>query len=161
MSKNNSKKGFERKLKKDGLTNKKYVDLLEVDKPIAGQTFGCFSFISPETILKQREMYYFDEFLKQWEMNKSMEKFHQFLNFLSFKYKLQFEEVIKSQYQSLIFNDGFTFGECTNTDQGINQIVLVNFEESVRTLSYDLTLIAERLGVVAATEIAMADEVAT
>ena len=95
MSKNNSKKGFERKLKKDGSTNKKYVDLLEVDKPIAGQTFGCFSFISPETILKQREMYYFDEFLKQWEMNKSMEKFHQFLNFLSFKYKLQFEEVIK------------------------------------------------------------------
>jgi hypothetical protein len=28
-------------------------------------------------------------------MNKSMEKFHQFLNFVSFKYKLQFEEVIK------------------------------------------------------------------
>ena len=73
----------------------------------------------------------------------------------------QFEEVINSQYQSLIFNDGFTFGECTNTDQGINQIVLVNFEASVRTLSYDLTLIAERLGVVAATEIVMADEVAT
>jgi len=96
MSKNNiSKKGFERKQKKDGSSNPKYVDLLEVDKPIAGQTFGCFSFISPETILKQREMFYFEEFLKQWDMNKSMEKFHQFLNFLSFKYKLQFEEVIK------------------------------------------------------------------
>ena len=40
-------------------------------------------------------MFYFEEFLKQWEMNKSMEKFHQFLNFVSFKYKLQFEEVIK------------------------------------------------------------------
>jgi hypothetical protein len=96
MSKNNAvKKGFERKQKKDGSTNPKYVDLLEVDKPIAGQTFGCFSFISPEKILKQREMFYFEEFLKQWEMNKSMEKFHQFLNFISFKYKLQFEEVIK------------------------------------------------------------------
>lgn len=96
MSKNNSsKKGFERKLKKDGSTNPKYVDLLRVDKPIAGQAFGCFSFISPENTLKQREMFYFEEFLKQWEMNKSMEKFHQFLNFVSFKYKLQFEEVIK------------------------------------------------------------------
>ncbi|NBQ17942.1 hypothetical protein EBU24_06520 [bacterium] len=96
MSKNNAaKKGFDRKLKKDGSPNPKYVDLLEVDKPIAGQSFGCFSFISPENILKQREIYYFEEFLKQWEMNKSMEKFHQFLNFLSFKYKLQFEEVIK------------------------------------------------------------------
>jgi len=96
MNKNNTvKKGFERKQKKDGSPNPKYVDLLEVDKPLAGQSFGCFSFISPEKILKQREMFYFEEFLKQWEMNKSMEKFHQFLNFISFKYKLQFEEVIK------------------------------------------------------------------
>jgi hypothetical protein len=96
MSKNNAgKKGFEKKLKKDGSVNPKYVDLLEVDKPIAGQAFGCFSFISPEKILKQRETFYFEEFLKQWEMNKSMEKFHQFLNFISYKYKLQFEEVIK------------------------------------------------------------------
>ena len=46
MSKNNiAKKGFERKLKKDGTPNPKYVDLLEVDKPIAGQAFGVFSFI--------------------------------------------------------------------------------------------------------------------
>ena len=96
MSKNNTaKKGFERRQKKDGTVNPKYVDLLEVDKPIAAQSFGCFSFISPEKVLKQREMFYFEEFLKQWEMNKSMEKFHQFLNFISFKYKLQFEEVIK------------------------------------------------------------------
>ena len=96
MSKTNaSKKSFERKEKKDGSPNAKYVDLLEVDKPIAGQNFGCFSFISPEKSLKQREMFLFEEFLKQWEMNKSMEKFHQFLNFVSFKYKLQFEEVIK------------------------------------------------------------------
>jgi hypothetical protein len=96
MSKNTSvKKGFERKQKKDGSLNPKYVDLLNVDKSIAGQNFGCFSFISPEKILKQREMFYFEEFLKQWEMNKSMEKFHQFLNFISFKYKLQFEEVMK------------------------------------------------------------------
>ena len=96
MSKTNAyKKPFERKNKKDGTINPKYVDMLEVDKPIAGQNFGCFSFVSPEKILKQREMYYFEEFLKQWDMNKSMEKFHQFLNFVSFKYKLQFEEVMK------------------------------------------------------------------
>ena len=97
MSKNtnNSKKGFVRKNKKNGTPNPKYVDLLDVDKPIAGQAFGCFSFISPEKILKQREMFYFEEFIKQWDMNKSMEKFHQFLNFISFKYKLQFDEVIK------------------------------------------------------------------
>lgn len=96
MGKNKySKKSFERKANQDGTPNPKYVDCLAVDKPLAGQLYGCFSFMSPETILKQREMFYFEEFLKQWEMNKSMEKFHQFLNFVSFKYKLQFEEVIK------------------------------------------------------------------
>lgn len=89
------KSGFERKEKKDGSPNTKYVDLLDVDKSIAGQSFGCFSFISPETVLKQRELFFFEEFLKKWDMNKSMEKFHQFLNFVSFKYKLQFEEVMK------------------------------------------------------------------
>jgi len=73
----------------------------------------------------------------------------------------QFEEVINKQYLYLIFNDGFTFGECTNTEQGINQIVLVNYQGRVRTLSYDLTLIAGRLGVVAASQIEPVDDVAT
>ena len=90
-----NKKGIQKRLKKDGTPNTKYVDLLEVDKPIAGQAFGCFSFLSPEKLLKQREMFYFEEFIKQWEMNKSMEKFHQFLNFVSFKYKINAEEIIK------------------------------------------------------------------
>lgn len=89
------KLAFERKQNKDGSSNSKYVDLLEVDKPIAGQTFGCFSFITPEKILKQKEMFFFEEFLKKWEFSKSMEKFHQFINFMSYKYKLSFEDVMK------------------------------------------------------------------
>ena len=144
MSKTNtSKKGFERKQKKDGSPNPKYVDLLEVDKAVAGQTFGCFSFISPESILKQREMFYFEEFLKQWEMNKSMEKFHQFLNFLSFKYKLQFEEVIKdfetfvkeereNIIQSSIEDDYKTFLDREENDLEKKFNVKHNFQTSVR-----------------------------
>ena len=89
------KTAFDRKLTKDGSENPKYVDLLDVDKPIAGQSFGCFSFITPEKILKQKEMFFFEEFLKKWEFSKSMEKFHQFINFMSFKYKLTFEDVMK------------------------------------------------------------------
>ncbi len=93
MNKNN-KKGFERKLKKNGKPNPLYADALEVDKPLAGQAYGCVSFMSPEKLLKQREMFIFENFVKQWEINKSMEKFHQFLNFTSFKYKLKFEELM-------------------------------------------------------------------
>jgi Family of unknown function (DUF5832) len=95
MSQPKKKLNFERKTKKDGTPNPRYVDLLEVDKPIAGQNFGCFSFITPEKILKQKELFFFEQFLKKWEFSKSMEKFHQFLNFVSYKYKLNFEDVIK------------------------------------------------------------------
>lgn len=87
-------KSFVRK-NKNGKPNPKYVDLLEVDKPIAGQNFGCFSFITPEKILKQKDMFYFEQFLKTWELNKSMEKFSQFLHFVSYKYNLSMEELTK------------------------------------------------------------------
>ena len=90
ISKKNS--GFEKK-KENGKINPKYVDLLEEDKPIAGQKFVCCSFVSPEKILKQKEIFFFEEFLKKWEFDKSMEKFIQFLNFISFKYNVNFEDL--------------------------------------------------------------------
>lgn len=90
--KNSKKSGFERK-EINGKSNPKYVDLLEEDKPIAGQKFVCVSFVSPEKIIKQKEIFYFEEFLKKWDFNKSMEKFVQFLNFVSYKYNLSFEDV--------------------------------------------------------------------
>ena len=86
---------FERKMDSKGNPNPKYVDLLEEDKPIAGQKFVCVSFVSPEKLLKQKEMFFFEEFLKKWDFNKSMEKFVQFLNFISYKYKLTFDNVTK------------------------------------------------------------------
>jgi hypothetical protein len=90
---NNSKKtGFEKK-QTNGKPNPKYVDLLEEDKSIAGQKFVCVSFCSPEKILKEKEIFFFEEFLKKWEFNKSMEKFVQFLNFVSYKYNISFEDI--------------------------------------------------------------------
>jgi hypothetical protein len=91
--KNSKKSGFERKLNNSSKTNPKYVDLLEEDKAIAGQKFVCVSFCSPEKILKQKEIFFFEEFLKKWDFNKSMEKFIQFLNFLSYKYNVSFEDL--------------------------------------------------------------------
>jgi len=83
---------YETKLK-NGKPNPKFVDLLDEDKSIAGQKFVCVSFVSPEKLLKQKDMFYFEEFLKQWDFNKSMEKYIQFLNFLSFKYNMQFDDL--------------------------------------------------------------------
>jgi hypothetical protein len=93
-SKQSKKTGFERK-QAGGKENPKYVDLLEEDKPIAGQKFVCMSFCSPEKILKQKEIFFFEEFLKNWEFNKSMEKFLQFVNFISYKYNISFDDLNK------------------------------------------------------------------
>jgi hypothetical protein len=89
--KSSKKMGFERKMENNKI-NPKYVDLLEEDKPISNQKFVCVSFVSPEKIVKQKELFFFEEFLKKLDFNKSMEKFVQFLNFLSYKYNLSFEE---------------------------------------------------------------------
>ena len=79
----------------DGSANPKYVDMLDEDKPIAGQKFTCVSFVSPEKIIKSRELFNFQQFLNQWDMNKSLEKFNHFLNFLAYKYNLNFDTISK------------------------------------------------------------------
>ena len=85
---------FERKMV-DGKPNPKYVDLCDEDAPISGQKYACLSFVSPETILKKRELYLFEEFVKTWDYTKSFSKFFDFLQFVSYKYNLQAENVIQ------------------------------------------------------------------
>lgn len=85
---------FQRKKLPNGKPNPKYIDLCDEDQPIAGQKFVCMSFISPEKILKKRECFLFENFVKQWDLSKSMEKFAEFINFISYKYNLNVEEVI-------------------------------------------------------------------
>jgi hypothetical protein len=87
--------GFERKLNKDGKPNPKYIDVCDEDQAIAGQKYVCMSFISPEKVLKQRELYLFEQFVKQWDLTKSLEKFSEFMHFLSYKYSLNIENVIQ------------------------------------------------------------------
>lgn len=86
--------GFERKLKDNGEPNPKYIDLCDEDAPIAGQKFACMSFVSPEKILKKRELFIFEQFLKQWDFTKSMEKSIDFLNFAAYKYNLKAEDLM-------------------------------------------------------------------
>ena len=107
-----SKFAFDRKLNDDGTPNKKYVDLLDEDKPISGQKFVCVSFVSPENILSEKKHFFFQKFLEDFEITKSIEKYSQFLNFLSYKYDMNFDDVmndfqefIKSEKSSFTYND--------------------------------------------------------
>lgn len=78
----------------DGSANPKYVDVLDEDDAIAGQRFACLSFLSPENILKKREMFLFDQFVQQWDFTKSISKFMDFLHFISYKYNLKIDTVL-------------------------------------------------------------------
>ena len=53
-----SSNSFEKKMNPDGSENKKYVDVLDEDKAISGQKFVCVSFISPDKIVKQKEIFF-------------------------------------------------------------------------------------------------------
>jgi len=136
---------YEKRTNADGTVNSKYVDLLEEDKPIAGQKFVCVSFVSPDKILKQKEVFFFQEFLKKWDFNKSMEKFVQFLNFLSYKYKLTFDDItkdfqefVKEEYDNLL-NSSMEDDYKSFLDQNEEELentfnVKFNFQTSTRGL---------------------------
>jgi hypothetical protein len=88
-------------------------------------------------------MFFFEEFLKKWEFSKSMEKFHQFINFVSYKYKLNFEDVMKDYegfvteereniISSSIEDDYKTFLDKHEDDLEKQFSIKHNFQTSVR-----------------------------
>ena len=86
---------FEKKSLPDGEKNPKYVDLCDEDPTIAGQKFACISFVSPEKILKKREVFLFDQFIKQWEFSKSMERYFEFIHFIAYKHNVKVDNLIE------------------------------------------------------------------
>jgi len=85
---------FEKKNLENGQKNPKYIDLCDEDQAIAGQKFACLSFVSPEKILKKREVYLFDQFIKRWDFSKSMERYFEFIHFIAYKYSLKADTLI-------------------------------------------------------------------
>jgi hypothetical protein len=49
--------------------------------------------VSPEGLIKDRNVYFFEQFLKNWEVTKSLEAYTQFLSFLAYKYNLKFDDL--------------------------------------------------------------------
>jgi len=136
---------YEHQKKADGSQNPNYVDLLEEDKAISGQKFVCVSFVSPENVLKRRELFMFEQFLTGYDFSKSMEKFSQFLNFVSYKYNLNFEtlmsdmqEFVKSEKEDLkttdIYDSYKTFLDNNENELDDQFNKQNNFQTSVRGL---------------------------
>ena len=76
-------------------------DELDEDPPFSNAKYIGLSFLSPEKIVKQREMYFFEQFVKIWDFNKSMQKYNDFLHFITEKYNLNIDIVMKD-YQDFL-----------------------------------------------------------
>ena len=135
--------GFERKKHADGSSNPKYIDLLDEDRAVAGQKFTCISFISPEKVLKKKEIYFFEEFLKHWNFTKSVQKFTQFIHFLAFKWELDFDklmadfkEFLNTEQDELVkttINDDYkNFLDAKEDDLGKSFNEINNFQTNTR-----------------------------
>ena len=138
-------KPFERQILPDGTKNPKYVDLLDEDKTVAGQKYVCVSFVSPENLLKKKEVFFFEEFLKHWDYSKNIQKFTEFLNFLTQKYNIKFDSVmedfqefVKSEQKDLVTttidNDYKNFLDAKEDDLEAKFQSLYNFQTNTRGL---------------------------
>lgn len=79
----------------------KECDFLDQDPPLRGQNYVCLSFVSPEDVIKKKEVYFFEEFIKSF--SKDMNEF--FAN-LSAKYSEEEGTIkaIKERY-SYVFDE--------------------------------------------------------
>lgn len=93
------RQSFPPKMTKNGKLNPNYVDLLTEDPVISSQQYGCYSFVSPEKIVKQKNIFMFEKFVKQWESTKSLSVFSDFLHFLAYKYNLTVDKLIDDLVQ--------------------------------------------------------------
>ena len=135
---------FERK-KINNEDNPKYVDLLDEDKAIAGQKYTCVSFISPENIIKRKETFFFENFLKKWEINKSMEKFIDFLSFISYKYNLTFDD-ISNDFKEFA-NDEKELLNKSNMDNDYKTFVDNNEEELEKSFNAEYKFVTSTRGI--------------
>lgn len=71
-----------------------HVDLLDEDKPLPNQKFCCLSFVSPEKIIKAFDQYKFEKFVDQYEWERTADIYIRFVQYLSYKYDLAFNELV-------------------------------------------------------------------
>jgi hypothetical protein len=54
-------------------------EYLEADKEIPGQKYVCLSFLSPENVLANKDVYFFNAFVKDWEVQYKIKTTEDFL----------------------------------------------------------------------------------
>jgi hypothetical protein len=118
----------------DNLVSVKEEDFLEQDPPLRNQNYVCLSFVSPEEILKKKECFIFEEYIKHFskEMND-------FFNSLGEKYPDDKDGLnsIKERYSSVFdtktIQEEYNFFS-ENNSEALNKTFYEenNFQTSIR-----------------------------
>jgi hypothetical protein len=70
------------------------VDYLEEDAEIPTQRYAIMSFISPEKVIKQKELFYYEKFLAWMDYDWKVAGLEGFMAFLGKKYSLKIEDLM-------------------------------------------------------------------
>ena len=96
-------------------------NLLDEDNPISGQKFVCVSFVSPENIIKKKELFFFDNFLKTYNFEKNNSKYIKFFQYLSYKHDMEIED-LTNDYNEFLKNEKDELTKLTLEDEYKNYL---------------------------------------
>ena len=108
-------------------------DYLDQDPPLRGQNYVCLSFISPEEVIKKKEVFIFEEFLKSFSKDLS-----DFFQHLEDKYKDDVNSIrnIKERYQYIFdtkhIQDEFAYFVNNNSTLEEEYFKQNDFQTSIR-----------------------------
>ena len=135
---------FQKRTLPNGEPNPNYEDALKSWPPAEGSEWGVYSFLSPEEILKKKEIFYFESFLRTWNFAKPLEVYRQFTMFIAHKYNLvmadvaaDFDEFYKAEEESIrtfdsLLGDYKTFIEKHGEDLQ-KKFSATNFQTNIRS----------------------------
>lgn len=107
------------------------IDLLDEDKPIAGQKFVCVSFVSPENIIKKKELFFFERFLKTYDFEKNNSKYTKFFQYIGYKHDIDINILVEDYNEFLkLESEKLKENSFTLTDEYKNFIE--KYEESLQ-----------------------------
>ena len=94
-------------------------DFLEVDKPIPGQNYVCLSFVSPEKIVKQKELFVFHKYMES-RYNILLESLEKTMGDISEDTKNKLHTDLKEDIRLAL---NFTYDQFSSSVDDINLVI--------------------------------------
>jgi hypothetical protein len=95
-------------------------DFLDTDVAIRGQEFVCLSFISPESVLKRKDLYFFQKFMRFYEAKVRFDNLESFLGKTVNDHNVRVDELstsISKIRKSSLYTSYHTIQKCSHLNK--------------------------------------------